>query len=122
MVKTLSGVLKSRLVYRACDVLIGSMRLGANLIVLDMVDFDVILGMDWLSTHRALVDCYAKTVEFSIPGQQNLRFVGEKKSLTPALVSCVQSTNLIEHGCECYLAYVFEARDKPLDFKGVKVV
>ena len=46
VVKTPSGVLKSRLVYRACDVLIGNARLGANLILLDMVDFDVILGMD----------------------------------------------------------------------------
>ena len=33
VVKTPSGVLKSRLVYRACDVLIGNLRLGANLII-----------------------------------------------------------------------------------------
>ena len=122
VVKTPSGVLKSQLVYRACDVLIGNMRLGANLILLGMVDFDVILGVDWLSTHRALVDCYAKTVEFSIPGQQGLRFVGEKRNLTSAIISCVQATNLLEHGCECYLAYVFEAKDGPLDLKGVRVV
>ena len=100
--------------------LIGNARLGANL--LEMLDFDVILGMDWLSTHRALVDCYAKTVEFSIPGQESLRFVGEKRNSTFALISCVQATSLIEHGCECYLAYVFEAKDRPLDLKGVRVV
>ena len=93
MVKTSNGVLKSRIVYRACDVLIGNLRLGADLIVIEMVDFDVILGMDWLSTHRALVDCYAKTVEFSIPGQENLCFVGERKNSTSTLVSCVQVIN-----------------------------
>ena len=48
--------------------------------------------------------------------------MGEKRSSTSALISCVQATSLIEHGCECYLAYVFEAKDKPLDLKGVRVV
>jgi len=46
-VRTSNGVLKSRLVYRACEVLIGNLRLSADLILIEMVDFDVILGMDW---------------------------------------------------------------------------
>ncbi|GJY66890.1 reverse transcriptase domain-containing protein [Tanacetum coccineum] len=29
-----------------------------------MLDFDVILGMDWLASHRATIDCYARTVIF----------------------------------------------------------
>nr|GFC99556.1 putative reverse transcriptase domain, aspartic peptidase domain protein [Tanacetum cinerariifolium] len=29
-----------------------------------MFDFDVILGMDWLASHRATNDCYARTVIF----------------------------------------------------------
>ncbi|GKD96771.1 retrotransposon protein, putative, ty3-gypsy subclass, partial [Tanacetum coccineum] len=29
-----------------------------------MFDFDVILGMDWLASHRATIDCYARTVIF----------------------------------------------------------
>ena len=29
----------------------------ANLIVIDMIDYDVILGMDWLLTHHAVIDC-----------------------------------------------------------------
>jgi hypothetical protein len=39
-----------------------------DLILLDMVDFDLILGMDWLSPHRAVLDCYAKTVTLAMPG------------------------------------------------------
>lgn len=34
----------------------------ANLIIIDMVDFEVILGMDWLPHHHAVMDCFAKTV------------------------------------------------------------
>lgn len=40
----------------------------AELYVLDMLDFDVILGMDWSSTHYARIDCRNKEVKFEIPG------------------------------------------------------
>jgi hypothetical protein len=35
-----------------------------DLVVLFMSDFDIILGMDWMSFHRVQLDCYAKTVTF----------------------------------------------------------
>ena len=38
-------------VFRGCEVLIKGVVLKANLIPLEMWDFDLILGMDWLSTH-----------------------------------------------------------------------
>ena len=38
--------------------------LKANLIPLEMYDFDVILGMDWLFTHRVSMDCFTKKVVF----------------------------------------------------------
>ena len=34
----------------------------ADLIVLGILDFDIILGMDWLFRHRATLDCYKKEV------------------------------------------------------------
>ena len=33
-----------------------------DLVILEMVDFDVILGMTWLSPNFAIMDCNAKTV------------------------------------------------------------
>jgi len=100
----------------------GDRVLLANLILLEMMDFDVILGMDWLSTHHAVVDCYEKIVEFSTPDQPKLRFVGEKRNLAPVMISCIQATHLLEHGCEGYLTYVFESGSHPLSPEGVKVV
>ena len=34
----------------------------ADLVALDMRDFDVVLGMDWSSRHKATLDCYKKEV------------------------------------------------------------
>ena len=39
-----------------------------------MSEFDVILGMDWLSKHGATLDCVSRTIIFSIPGYPSVRF------------------------------------------------
>ena len=38
-------------VFKGCEVLVGGVVLKANLFPLEMVDFDLILGMDWLSNY-----------------------------------------------------------------------
>ena len=40
-------------VFKGYEILVENVVLKANLIPLEMSDFDVILGMDWLSNHRA---------------------------------------------------------------------
>ncbi|RVX00506.1 Transposon Ty3-G Gag-Pol polyprotein [Vitis vinifera] len=53
---------------RDCCVMIGYKEMTVDLVLLDLQDFDVILGMDWLATYHASVDCFGKSVTFSIPG------------------------------------------------------
>ena len=52
-------------VYRGSKVTIASHEFKADLIVLDIHDFDIILGMDWLAKHCAIADRYRKEVQFS---------------------------------------------------------
>ena len=47
----------ARRVYRNCVVSILSRGIMADLTELDMVDFDAILGMDWLHLCYATLDC-----------------------------------------------------------------
>lgn len=46
----------------------------ADLIVLMMNQFDVILGMDWLYKFHAKIDFFEKTVTFDIPGEKLFQF------------------------------------------------
>ncbi|XP_049348112.1 uncharacterized protein LOC125812663 [Solanum verrucosum] len=55
-------------VYRLCIVILMGYDTHADLKVLDMVDFDVILGMDWLSPYHTILNCHAKTVTLAMPG------------------------------------------------------
>ena len=47
---------------------VGDQEMMTDLLVLDMRDFDVILGMDWLASYHATVDCFSKEVIFRILG------------------------------------------------------
>ncbi|XP_024019110.1 uncharacterized protein LOC112090927 [Morus notabilis] len=49
-------------VRRSCEITIGSERMRADLIILPMSLFDVVLGMDWFSKYGAIVDCYRRRV------------------------------------------------------------
>ena len=61
-------------VYKDCKLKVGEKVMLANLVLLDIRDFDVILGMDWLAVNHAILDCYAKIVMFSIPEKCVVRF------------------------------------------------
>lgn len=55
--------------YRECRIIVGEMETLATLLVLDMSDFDVILGMDWLASCHATLDCREKSVRFNMLGK-----------------------------------------------------
>jgi hypothetical protein len=42
-----------------------------------MIDFDVILGMDWLASNHAKLDCYSKVIKFKIPGKPTFIYRGD---------------------------------------------
>ena len=60
--------------------------LKANLIPLEMYDFDVILGMDWLSTHRASVDCFTKKIVFQKSRYPEIEFEGDRRILPTCVI------------------------------------
>lgn len=49
-------------VYHSCPVLFMCFKTCVYLIILDMLDFDVILGMTWSSPCHGVINLYAKTV------------------------------------------------------------
>ncbi|XP_070025967.1 uncharacterized protein [Nicotiana sylvestris] len=53
-------------IYRSCIVTFYGYETEADLLLLDMTDFEIILGMDWLSPYHSILDCHAKTVTLAI--------------------------------------------------------
>nr|CAD1826060.1 unnamed protein product [Ananas comosus var. bracteatus] len=61
----------------ACPVQLGPWIMLADLLVLGQLqDFDVVLGMDWLARYYATIDYGARTVTFHEPGQEEFTYKG----------------------------------------------
>ena len=95
-------------VFKGCEVVIEGIVLKANLIPLEMLDFDIILGMDWLSNHRASVNCFTKEILFDKPGYSEFKFVGDRRILPTWVISALEAWRLLLKGCESYLAHVVD--------------
>ena len=109
-------------VLRACGLDVGKDRLIADLILIEMREFDAILGMDWLSLNRALVDCYTKEVMIEIDGERRLLMIGEQRAVPNCLVSATTALSLMKEGCEAFLASVTVLNGQSSDVCSVKVV
>ncbi|KAA0043122.1 ty3-gypsy retrotransposon protein [Cucumis melo var. makuwa] len=68
---------------KACQIEIAGHVIEVTLLVLDMLDFDVILGMDWLAANYASIDCSRKEVAFNPPLIACFRFKGEGSTSLP---------------------------------------
>ena len=51
-------------VYKSYVVIIANKETLANLIVLEPLELDIILRMDWLVAYHATIDCHAKIIKF----------------------------------------------------------
>ena len=58
--------------------MIGKTKTLMDLVKLEEIEYNVILGMDWLSTCHAHVDCHQKRVTFNIEGVPKFTYEGTK--------------------------------------------
>ena len=89
-----------------------------DLVELEILEFDVILGMDWLSAHHTVLDCFNKVVTLSIPGKPVIRYQGDSSAVSPYLISALIARKLLAKGCQGILAYMLDTKMKVLDLGG----
>ena len=52
---------------KRCFITLANITLKVDLRILDMIGYDVILGMDWLRVCRTLIDCHHRRIIFCLP-------------------------------------------------------
>nr|GEZ71266.1 putative reverse transcriptase domain, aspartic peptidase domain protein [Tanacetum cinerariifolium] len=95
-----------------CPLRVGDDIRFANLLPLEMSDFDIILGMDWLTEHRATIDCHSKRVIFGDLNNPEFIYHGSRPGKPIKIISALKARTLISHGCEGFLASI---KDTSLD-------
>ena len=74
------------MICRGCELEISGTLLTVDLRIMDMSDFDVILGMDWLIAYRIIIDCEHKRVTAYTQDSTRMVFQGVKHDILPQIV------------------------------------
>ena len=109
-------------IYPTCLIEIGGRKLSANLIELLMLEFDVILGMDWLDKYDANINCRTKRLVLKPQGEAEIIFQGDRSEVPSNLISAVKARRLLVKGCQGYLAHVTDARVCSEDIQQIPMV
>ncbi|XP_075507634.1 uncharacterized protein LOC142544473 [Primulina tabacum] len=106
-----SRAIETHEIYRDCKISISNQAFSADLIQLIMVDFDIILRMDWLARNNAIVDCKGKRVNLRTPNQEEVMFHGKSKE-QKSVLSASQAWRAMKSGEDVYLAMVSELKEE----------
>ncbi|VFQ85028.1 unnamed protein product [Cuscuta campestris] len=97
-------------VYHRCPLSVQGKQFPADLIELPHKEFDIILGMDWLTEHRAVVDCSCRTVRLRAEDGSDVSLSGEVFPKAPEFISSLSTRRLIRKKCEMFLCHVQDMR------------
>ncbi|KAL0551449.1 hypothetical protein IC582_010537 [Cucumis melo] len=107
---------------KACQIEIAGHVIEVTLIVLDMLDFDVILGMDWLAANHASINCSRKEVTFNPPSMASFKFKGGGSKSLPQVISAIRASKLLSQGTWGILASVVDTREADVSLSSEPVV
>ena len=109
-------------VYRDCPIRIREYEFLEDLIELSFKEFDVILGMDWLSRDQLMVDCRTKRVTMITPNKDEVTFIGERSNHISNVISVATARKMVRKGCKAYLAYVIDTVNARSSVSDIPVV
>ena len=97
-------------VYRDYPIRIREYEFLGDLIELSFREFDVILGMDWLSPHQLVADFRKKRMSLRTSSDEEVTFICERSNHLSNVISATTTRTMVQKGCEAYLAYVIDTK------------
>ena len=90
--------------------------------MLGIHDFDIVLGMDWLSRNRSTLDCYKKEVRLVQPEEPSVIFRGIGRGIAPSLINAMTAWKMLRKGCHGYLEFVVDRRKEGTRLEDIPIV
>ena len=92
-------------VCRNCPLTIRGHCFPANMMLFPFNEFDVILGMDWLTSHSVVVDCGRKVIELKCEDGNVLQVGPNEPNKPPMVMLSLVAEKYLRKRYKVYLAF-----------------
>ncbi|GJR70755.1 putative reverse transcriptase domain-containing protein [Tanacetum coccineum] len=114
-------VVSTNTILKGCTLNLVNHIFKIDLMPIELGTFDVIIGMDWLVKHDAVIVCGEKVVR--IPYGNKMLIVETDKGVSRLkVISCIKARKYVERGCHLFLAYVTKYKSKEKRLEDVPVI
>ncbi|KAL8492577.1 hypothetical protein ACS0TY_023966 [Phlomoides rotata] len=97
--------------------------LEADPFVLEMKDFGIILGMDWLSKYRVDIKCHERRVILHTPTAKETTLYGVKSRTVPQVVSTMKTMKMLRKDkCMGLLVNIVGSQEPEVNIADVPIV
>ncbi|XP_057770641.1 uncharacterized protein LOC130990423 [Salvia miltiorrhiza] len=99
-----NGRLTAKDIISNLELNIGAETFKADLYVITMIEFDIILGMDWLTQVGATILCSERKISFQSAGKEKASFHGIRMGGRVPVISAMKATKIMRTGeCQAFL-------------------
>ncbi|KAA3461733.1 Gag-Pol polyprotein [Gossypium australe] len=92
-------------VCKNCPLMFQNICFSADLMLFPFDEFDIILGMDWLSLHDAVVNCKRKIIDLKGQNNEMGRIESSELNRLSSVISVLKAQSYMKKGYEAYFAY-----------------
>ncbi|KAJ9547141.1 hypothetical protein OSB04_019684 [Centaurea solstitialis] len=115
-------LVKANKVVRKCTLGLAGKDFSIDLIPINIGSFDIIVGMDWMSNHRATICCAEKIVMLALPDGGVLEVHGEKPRKDIKIVSFMKMRSHLRKECVAFMAHVVDKKAKEKQIQDIPIV
>jgi hypothetical protein len=96
---------------RGFSISLNGMNTSTDLNIIPLGYYDVLIGMDWLDKHHAVLDCHNKTFTCLDGDGKQSTIKGIPRPISIREISALQLKRCFRKGCQFYAAHVEETNN-----------